>query len=128
MLSDNALYENGLFSAAKKTGDEAVTAKKELEATKNLYNFKGGTFKRGEKGNYDKNLLKTGGADKETEEMTSQMLKDMKYTILVHTPKEVRKTANKAATVSADKKTVTLEASMLDVVKGKVKLNNEIKF
>ncbi len=69
-----------------------------------------------------------GMEDESQKEMLKGFLKDMTYKIVFHLPESVKKSSNEAATVSADKKTVTLDMNMLDIMDKKVKLGNEITY
>lgn len=69
-----------------------------------------------------------GGDDEEQNEMMSPFLAEMKYRIIYHLPAAVKKMTNKDATLSNDKKTVTLEVSLEDVKEKRKALSNEIKY
>ncbi|NJN35014.1 MAG: hypothetical protein HC817_12925 [Saprospiraceae bacterium] len=66
--------------------------------------------------------------DESQKEMLKGFLKDMSYKIIFHLPESIKKSSNEAATVSADKKTVTMDMNMLDIMDKKVKLGNEITY
>ena len=60
--------------------------------------------------------------------MMSPFLADMKYRIIYHLPAAVKKMTNEDATLSNDKKTVTLEVTVEDVKEKRKTLSNEIKY
>ena len=66
--------------------------------------------------------------DDQQKEMMKSFLSDMKYKIIFHLPGNVKEISNKAATLSDDKKTVTLEANLLDVTDDKVKLGTQVTY
>ena len=66
--------------------------------------------------------------DESQQEMVKSFLKDMKYTIIYHLPGNVKDMTNKDSKISADKKSVTLECNLLDVIDNKVKLSNEVTY
>ena len=66
--------------------------------------------------------------DESQQEMVKGFLKDMKYTIIYHLPGNVKDVTNKESKISADKKSVTLECNLLDVIDNKVKLSNEVTY
>lgn len=70
------------------------------------------------------NDLKTD--DESQKEMMKSMLKEMKYTVIMHLPNNVKKVSNKISKISDDKKTVTFESNLFDVTEGTVKLSNEV--
>ena len=99
---------------------------KKEAAQKNLYSWSKGKLTRKDSG--------IGGMgemdmeDDQQKEMAKSMLKDMKYSIIYHLPKKVSGMTNKEAKLSSDKKTVTLECSLLDIIDKKVSLSNEVKY
>jgi hypothetical protein len=103
-----------------------INVDKKDAAQKNLYSWSKGKLARKDSG--------IGGMgemdmeDDQQKEMAKSMLKDMKYSIIYHFPKKVSGMTNKEAKLSSDKKTVTLECSLLDVMDKKVKLSNEVKY
>ena len=66
--------------------------------------------------------------DESQKEMLKGFLQDMKYTTIYHLPNDAKKVSNKDAKISADKKTVTLECNMLELMDGKVKVNNDVTY
>ncbi len=99
---------------------------KKEAAQKNLY-----TWSKGKLTRKDSGIGGMGEMDMEDEqqkEMAKGMLKDMKYSIIYHLPKKVSGMTNKEAKLSDDKKTVTLECSLLDIIDKKVSLSNEVKY
>lgn len=66
--------------------------------------------------------------DDQQKEMMKSFLSDMKYKIIFHLPGNVKEISNKVATLSDDKKTVTLEANLLDVTDDKVKLGTQVTY
>jgi hypothetical protein len=66
--------------------------------------------------------------DESQKEMMKSFLKDMKYTIIFHLPNNIKDNSNKAAILSEDKKTVTLEANLLDITEDKVKLGTQVTY
>ena len=92
----------------------------------NLYSFsKGKISRRNEMANNSNSMMGDMG---EQEEMAKTMLKDMKYTVIYHVPNKIKGNKNKMSVLSDDKKTLTLQCSMLDIVEGKAKLEDEVKF
>lgn len=59
-----------------------------------------------------------GGGEAEEMEMASQFLKDVSYTMIYTFDKKVKKMSNSQATLSGDKKTVTLKYFMFDEERG----------
>jgi hypothetical protein len=97
------------------------------EATqKNLYAWSKGKLSRKDSG--IGGMAEMGMEDDEQKEMAKSMLKDMTYTIIYHLPKKVSGMTNKEAKLSSDKKTVTLECSLLDVMDKNKSLSNEVKY
>lgn len=72
--------------------------------------------------------LMGGDEEEEQNEMMSPFLAEMKYRIIYHLPAAVKKMTNEDATLSNDKKTVTLEVSIEDVKEKRKTLSNEIKY
>ncbi len=66
--------------------------------------------------------------DEQQKEMMKSFLGDMKYRIIFNLPGNVKDISNKAATLSENKKTVTLEATLLDVTDDKVKLGTQVTY
>ena len=66
--------------------------------------------------------------DESQKEMAKSMLEGMKYTIIFNLPGKVKKSINKEAKISDDKKTVILACSLLDVMDKKVSLGNEVNY
>jgi hypothetical protein len=66
--------------------------------------------------------------DEQQKEMMKTFLAEMKYRIVFHLPNNVKDVSNKAATISDDKKTVTVEANLLEITEDKVKLGTQITY
>lgn len=64
----------------------------------------------------------------EDKQMMDMMFGDAVYKMTYHFPGKVKKMTNNDATLSADKKTVTLEGDLMDYMKGDFKVANIIKF
>lgn len=99
---------------------------KKEASQKNLYTWSKGKLSRKDSGVGGMGELD--GEDESQKEMMKSMLKDMKYMIIYHLPSKVSKMTNNTAKLSSDKKTVTLDCSLLDVMDKKVSLSNEIKY
>lgn len=61
-------------------------------------------------------------------EMARMMMADAEYTTIYHMPGKVKKMTNESASLSIDKKTVTLNVSFLDLMDGKANVGNKIKY
>ncbi len=61
-------------------------------------------------------------------EMYKSFMTDFKYSIVFKVPSKVKKVSNEGAKTSEDKKTVTLETNMADVLDGKAKLGCEVTY
>ena len=92
---------------------------------KNLYSQSKGKLTRKDGGI---SSLMGGDEEEEQNEMMSPFLAEMKYRIIYHLPAAVKKMTNEDATLSNDKKTVTLEVSLEDVKEKRKALSNEIKY
>ena len=92
---------------------------------KNLYSQSKGKLTRKDGGI---SSLMGGDEEEEQNEMMSPFLAEMKYRIIYHLPAAVKKMTNEDATLSNDKKTVTLEVSIEDVKEKRKTLSNEIKY
>ena len=106
--------------------NSVINVDKKEATQKNLYSWSKGKLTRKDSG-----IGGMGEMDMEDEqqkEMAKSMLKDMKYKIIYHLPKKVSGIANKDAKLSDDKKTVTLECSLLDIMDKKVSLSNEVNY
>ncbi len=106
--------------------NSVINVDKKEAAQKNLY-----TWSKGKLTRKDSGIGGMGEMDMEDEqqkEMAKSMLKDMKYSIIYHLPKKVSSVTNKVAKISDDKKTVTLECSLLDIMDKKVSLSNEVNY
>ncbi|MEO0472010.1 MAG: hypothetical protein AAF206_20450 [Bacteroidota bacterium] len=69
--------------------------------------------------------------DEETQgvmQMAKMMMADAKYTTIYHFPGKVKKMTNDEAELSLDKKTVTLEVGLVDILEGEAEVGNQIKF
>jgi hypothetical protein len=105
--------------------NEVINADKKSEETKNLYAWKKGQLSRKD---FALNLDDMKMEDESQKEMAKSMLEGMKYTIIFNLPSKAKNVSNKEAKLSADKKTVTLACSLLDVMDKKVKLGNEVSY
>lgn len=61
-------------------------------------------------------------------EMYKSFMTDFKYSIVFKVPNKVKKVSNESAKTSEDKKIVTLETNMADVLDGKAKLGFEVTY
>ena len=100
---------------------------KEDVGEKNLYSQSKGKLTRKE-GGINSLIGDIGGHGEEDKSMMSPFLADMKYRIIYHLPAAVKKMTNEDATLSNDKKTVTLEVTVEDVKEKRKTLSNEIKY
>lgn len=104
--------------------NEALSKDKSV-GQQNLYSWEKGKITRQD---IPLNLNDMKSDDEQQKEMMKGFLKDMTYKIIFHLPNNVKDVSNKAATVSEDKKTVTLEANMLDITEDKVKLGTQVTY
>ena len=102
-----------------------INVDKKEDAQKNLYSWVKGKLTRKDSG---VGMGEMGMEDDQQKEMAKSLLKDMKYTIIYHLPKKVSGMTNKEAKLSDDKKTVTLQGSILDIMDKKLTLGNEVKY
>jgi hypothetical protein len=102
-----------------------INVDKKDAAQKNLYTWVKGKLTRKDSGI---GMGEMGMEDEQQKEMAKSLLKDMKYTIIYHLPKKVSGVTNKGAKLSDDKKTVTLECNLLDIMDKKLSLGNEVKY
>jgi hypothetical protein len=102
-----------------------INVDKKDDAQKNLYTWVKGKLTRKDSG---VGMGEMGMEDDQQKEMAKSLLKDMKYTIIYHLPKKVSGMTNKEAKLSDDKKTVTLQGSILDIMDKKLSLGNEVKY
>ena len=102
-----------------------INVDKKDDAQKNLYSWAKGKLTRKDSGI---GMGEMGMEDEQQKEMAKSLLKDMKYTIIYHLPKKVSGVTNKEAKLSDDKKTVTLQCSILDIMDKKLTLGNEVKY
>ena len=102
-----------------------INVDKKDAAQKNLYTWVKGKLTRKDSGI---GMGEMGMEDDQQKEMAKSLLKDMKYTIIYHLPKKVSSITNKEAKLSDDKKTVTLQGSLLDIMDKKLTLGNEVKY
>jgi hypothetical protein len=102
-----------------------INVDKKDAAQKNLYSWVKGKLTRKDSG---VGMGEMGMEDEQQKEMAKSLLKDMKYTIIYHLPKKVSGMTNKEAKLSDDKKTVTLQCSILDIMDKKLTLGNEVKY
>lgn len=105
--------------------NEAVNLDKKGADRQNLYAWKKGHLSRKD---FALNLDDMKMEDDSQKEMAKSMLDGMKYTIIFNLPGKVKKMTNKEAKIGDDKKTVTLECSLLDVMDKKVSLGNEVNY
>lgn len=112
----------GLGGALGMAADESSETEKE-----NSFSFSGKKFSR----KFDMKMEPKEGEDddeKQYAEMAMMMFKDAKYTIKYIFPRTVKKVkGNDAALIGADKKTVTLENNLADLLEGKTNMNTEIR-
>jgi hypothetical protein len=76
------------------------------------------------------NISEMEGIDEDTKnqmEMVKMFMASATYTTVYSFQKKVTKASNKASVVSDDKKTVTTEVSLVDMMEGKGDVSNEIK-
>jgi hypothetical protein len=66
--------------------------------------------------------------DEQSMEMARMFLADAKYKTILHLPGSAKKMTNKDAVISADKRTVTFDATFLDLLDGKVQIGNKVSF
>jgi hypothetical protein len=107
------------------TLNAVINVDKKEDGQKNLYSWSKGKLTRKDSG---AGMSDMAMEDEQQKEMAKSMLKDMKYKIVYHLPKKVSGMTNKQATLSSDKKTVTLECSLLDIMDKKLTLGNEVKY
>jgi hypothetical protein len=107
------------------TLNAVINVDKKEEGQKNLYAWSKGKLTRKDSG---AGMGDMAMEDEQQKEMAKSMLKDMKYKIIYRLPKKVSGMTNKTATLSSDKKTVTLECSLLDIMDKKLSLGNEVKY
>ncbi len=105
--------------------NEAVNLDKKGADRQNLYAWKKGQISRKD---FALNLDDMKMEDDSQKEMAKSMLDGMNYTIIFNLPGKVKKMTNKEAKIGDDKKTVTLECSLLDVMDKKVSLGNEVSY
>ena len=103
----------------------AALSKDKSANQQNMYTWEKGKISRQD---MPLNLSDLKTEDEQQKEMMKGFLKDMTYKIIFHLPNSVKKVSNKSATISQDKKTVTLEANLLDVTEDKVKLGTEVTY
>jgi hypothetical protein len=66
--------------------------------------------------------------DDSQKEMMKGFMKDMKYTVTFNVPSKVKETTNKSFVVAADKKSIKLDCTFLDIMEGKIKLGNSVSY
>jgi len=66
--------------------------------------------------------------NEEDKQMMEMMFGNASYKTIYHLPGKVKTMSNSAATLSSDKKTVTIEGNLMDYMEGKLRLDNTIKF
>ncbi len=106
--------------------NSVINIDKKDDAQKNLYTWSKGKLTRKESG--IGGMAEMGMEDEQQKEMAKSVLKDMKYKVIYRLPKKVSSLSNKEAKLSEDKKTVTLECSLLDIIDKKLSLGNEVKY
>ena len=105
--------------------NEAVNVDKKEEGMKNLYSWKKGQLTRKD---FALNLGDMKTEDESQKEMMKPMLEGMKYTIIMNLPGNIKAVSNKEAKISADKKSVTLACTLLDVMDKKASLGNDVSY
>jgi hypothetical protein len=105
--------------------NKVLNQDKKLASEMNLYSQSKGRLSRKASG---VSSWLGGNSEEDDDEMMSSVLSEMKYRIIYHLPKRVKKMTNEDATLSNDKKTVTLEVSHKEVKENNKTLANEIKF
>jgi hypothetical protein len=105
--------------------NKVLNQDKKLASEMNLYSQSKGRLSRKASG---VSSWLGGNSEEDDDEMMSSVLSEMKYRIVYHLPKRVKKMTNEDATLSNDKKTVTLEVSHKEVKENTKTLANEIKF
>jgi hypothetical protein len=100
-------------------------AKDKSIGSQNLYSWEKGKIARQD---IPMNLNDLKTEDEQQKEMMKGFLKEMSYKIIFHLPNTVKEISNKAATLSEDKKTVILDANLLDVTEDKVKLGTQVTY
>ena len=105
--------------------NDVINVDKKDSKDKNIYAWEKGKVSRKD---IASGLDGLGMEDESQKEMLKQILKDMKYKIIFRVPQAVKNMTNKVATLSSDKKTVTLQCNLLDVMEAKTKLGNEVKY
>jgi hypothetical protein len=99
------------------------------EASGPAYDWSKTTFSRAQVSVED--VFAAAEEDEETAgmmDMAKMMMSDASYRIIYNFPGKVKKISNDAASLSGDKKTVTLDLKMLDILAGEADLGNKIKF
>ncbi len=109
---------DGLFSGMGSGGSDA---------TQRPYDYKKCTLTRHDTSQEDAESMEE-ELDEEELQMMKMMFGNANYTTIYHLPGKVKKMTNADAQLSDDKKTVTLEGSLIDYMEGKLKLDNTIKF
>lgn len=105
--------------------NKVLNQDKKLASEMNLYSQSKGRLSRKASG---VSSWLGGNSEEDDDEMMSSLLSEMKYRIIYHLPNRVKKMTNEDATLSNDKKTVTLEVSHKEVKENTKTLANEIKF
>lgn len=105
--------------------NKVLNQDKKLASEMNLYSQSKGRLSRKASG---VSSWLGGNSEEDDDEMMSSVLSEMKYRIIYHLPKRVKKMTNEDATLSNDKKTVTLEVSHKEVKENTKTLANEIKY
>ncbi len=66
--------------------------------------------------------------NEEDKQMMEMMFGNATYRTIYHLPGKVKNMSNSEATLSSDRKTVTIEGNFMDYIDGKLRLDNTIKF
>jgi len=66
--------------------------------------------------------------DDQSMDMARMMMGDAGYTLIYHFPGQVKSMTNERATLSADRKTVRLNANFIDLMDGSYNIGNDIRF
>lgn len=110
---------------------DALNAARNLEQKPEYHNAyvfeKGKVTRKNNIGDLPANLGSEGG-NEESNAMAKQMLAEMKYRIIFRLPNKVKEVNNKAAKVSDDKTSVTLETNLGDVVDKKTEIGMEVTY
>ncbi|MBL7816911.1 MAG: hypothetical protein JNL70_17950 [Saprospiraceae bacterium] len=123
--SKTYIYKVSMIFKDIATLNEVLNIDKKDDSMKNLYSWKKGNLTRKD---IALNLDELKMEDDSQKEMAKSFLEGMKYTIILNMPGKVKKMTNKEAKLSDDKKKITLECSLLDIIDKKAQLGNEISY